>query len=283
MHYWVSWPHPYRKRLPMGLSEQDRIITGYMNQSAKISKTLMGSLTRQWRALTGWRDGDVGPFLDQILPLINAGMSQHAALTDAYLSLMLTDQTGKSHPPTGVPPLTNIRGVPEADVYTRPFKTTRAAIGEGLDLQAAAKLGLERLTDITLSDLQLARRKTSHDILSRSGVAGYRRVISGAENCGMCLVASTQRYHRGDLLPIHPGCDCGVAPISGTSDPGQIIDAERLEGTHAAIAERFGPEAADRGARNIDYRKVVVVQEHGELGPVLTVKGQHFTSASSVA
>jgi hypothetical protein len=80
-------------------------------------------------------------------------------------------------------------------------------------------------------------------------------------------------------MPIHPGCDCGEQPIYGTEDPGQIIDEQLLEATHEAIEERFG--FSDRGAREIDYR-LIQVRDHGELGPLLTVRGQHFDGPSSI-
>jgi hypothetical protein len=82
------------------------------------------------------------------------------------------------------------------------------------------------------------------------------------------------------LLPIHPGCDCGEQPIYGTEDPGQIINEQLLEATHDAIETRFGfSERSGRG--ELDYR-LIEVREHGELGPLLTVRGQHFDGPSSI-
>jgi hypothetical protein len=63
-------------------------------------------------------------------------------------------------------------------------------------------------------------------------------------------------------------------PIYGNMDPGQVIDEQLLDSTHEAIAQRFG--VSDRGARAIDYR-LIQVRDNGELGPVLTVRGQNFT------
>jgi hypothetical protein len=44
---------------------------------------------------------------------------------------------------------------------------------------------------------------------------------------------------------------------------------------HDAIRETFGEMAFD--ARQIDYRKILLVEQHGELGPTLTVARHHFT------
>ena len=262
----------------MGQAEQDRIVRAYMQASSRITDSVVAAVTARWREMGAWRDINAEQFLSRVLPLIAGGMSQTAAVADAYLSLMLTDQLGRDVPPKGVDAKTlrDIRGVPVSEVYTRPVKTTRAAIGEGLTLGQAAKRGLDRLIDLTTTDLQMAARRTAHGVLSSTrGVAGYRRVLTGAENCGLCAVASTQRYHRGDLMPIHPGCDCKIAPIVGSQDPGHIIDEQRLECLHDAVAQRFGDDAVNRGAR--DSRDMIVLETHGELGPVLTVKGHRFT------
>jgi hypothetical protein len=72
----------------------------------------------------------------------------------------------------------------------------------------------------------------------------------------------------------------------GNSDPGQIVNPQMLEQAHRAIRERFG--ASNRGAREIGtkpgsngkallYRDVILVHQHGEIGPVLGIKGQSFT------
>jgi hypothetical protein len=131
------------------------------------------------------------------------------------------------------------------------------------------------------TDLQLAKTHSSRFVLGgKDHVVGYRRVLEGRKSCGLCIVASTQRYHKDDLMPIHGHCDCGVEPIFGDADPGQVVDTSTLEGVHAAIEERFG--VSDRSGRDpVDFRQVLVTHEHGELGPVLAVKGQQFTGAES--
>ena len=96
----------------------------------------------------------------------------------------------------------------------------------------------------------------------------YRRVLTGRENCALCVVASTQRYYRGDLLPIHPGCDCGVQPLPPGLAVNQVIDEDLLEQVHQITADRLG--VSDRGGRTPDYRKLLTVSEHGEYGPTLS-------------
>lgn len=44
-------------------------------------------------------------------------------------------------------------------------------------------------------------------------IVGYERVPDG-NACDLCDLASGQRYTRGDLMPIHDGCGCGVEPLT---------------------------------------------------------------------
>lgn len=171
-------------------------------------------------------------------------------------------------------------GADPEQVYARPFVDMRTALANGSTMSDAISKGAFRAQDLARTEVQLARRGAGLRARGQNkNIVGYLRVLSGAENCALCYVASTQRYRKGDLLPIHPGCDCGEMPIYGTTDVGQVIDQERLDATHESIAERFG--ISDRSARAIDYSKIAV-RQHGELGPVLTVADQNFTGPSDL-
>ena len=171
-------------------------------------------------------------------------------------------------------------GVNGTTVYERPFVEMWTALKAGKSVTESIQAGATRARSLATTEIQLAKRNAG--LVARNSndrIVGYIRTLSGSENCALCYVASTQRYRRGDLLPIHPGCDCGEQPIYGDSDPGQVIDTQLLDATHEAIAQRFG--VSDAGARGIDYR-LIQVRNHGELGPVLTVRGQHFTGPNDI-
>lgn len=171
--------------------------------------------------------------------------------------------------------------------------------------ERAADAGERRAQTIALTDLELATTHTAQDVLSSNqSVVGYRRVLTGAENCGLCVVAATRLYHKRNLMPIHPNCDCVIAPVMSGEDPGRTInnrtigadavpkaftkdgvalfDADQtidlgdlLQDTHDAVTARFGRSFAD--AKGIDYRKVITVRQHGETGPTLTIARHKFT------
>lgn len=237
-----------------------------------------------------------------------------AELTVASLAQQIEALTGETLGSTGVDSSKYVdlrKGVSTKEVYQRPFEQIYYDLSKGVPLDDAIDRGRTRLENIAKTDVQLAKTHASYDFLDEHGsVQGYRRVLTGAENCGLCVVASTQRYHSRELMPIHPACDCAIAPILGNQDPGQtvntamltdesiaiaetktgvkIYDQSRLADlgdlllpAHEAIEDRFGASYAD--ARGIDYRKVILTHEHGELGPVMSVKSHRFTGASALA
>lgn len=235
-----------------------------------------------WNGLDAYRDADIAAMVDAITPVSLGAQQRIVALTDTYLAA-IAEATGFPRPPATVARTVTgdaLRGIPPREVYRRAGATVWSKLAEGRSVTDAASQGLQRLQDMLATDLQLTRTHTTRASFGHDpSVAGYRRTLTGSEDCAMCTLASTQRYHKRDLMPIHPGCDCGVAPIRGSVDPGQVIDPDRLETLHKAAAEQLG--ASDRGGRTPDYRNIIV-RDHGEIGPVLTVRGQRFTGPADI-
>jgi len=262
----------------------NRIVFSYQARTAALRDRLETFITTQWNSLDNYRDDDITQFAETVAPIVTGAQRQLAVTTDSYLAEYETAVTGTQTRPVGVPKTlttdVELRGVDTIDVYQRGGPTVWTALSEGATLTDAITRGLARMVNTAATDIQLAKTHTARHILNeKSNVTGYRRVIEGPASCGLCIVASTQRYHTADLMPIHAGCDCGVAPIYGNHDPGQIIDPDRLDNVHRTISERFGIDA-DKSAGH--YQDLLIVHEHGELGPVLTVRGQHFTSPAQI-
>lgn len=228
------------------------------------------------RFLAGqYRDADLERFVKQVVPVMLASRRQVSALTDSYLSQKLSAALGHKVPPRGPIDTDTLRGVAATEVYARPFVTVRTKLSKDMAFDAAVSAGLARLSDIVLADMQLAKTHTAQRSMSSAGVELYQRTLTGSVNCALCFLASTQVYHVADLMPIHPGCDCGVEPMTSGARGRMKAD---LTATHEAVEDRLG--ASDSGGRAPDYRKQLIVREHGELGPVLTVRGQHFQGRS---
>lgn len=267
----------------MGAVEQDALVQRYIAARRQLGAGL-AELIRRWFAAAGsFRDADAARYVAQMVPAATGAQQAVAALTWAYQAQMLADVTGDPRPPAAVKTAAvtgaALRGVDMATVYRRPYVEIWRRLAKGASMTQAVTAGQRRAQSIAATDLQLVSTRTSQQVLTDPRAPRfYARELTGAENCGLCVLASTQRYNRGDLLPIHPGCDCGIRILPDNAE--RVIDPDLLESAHNAIAERIG--AFDRGGRTPDYRKVILVREHGELGPLLTVKSHEFTSADDL-
>ncbi|MEV4037735.1 hypothetical protein [Streptomyces umbrinus] len=246
--------------------------------------SVLGRTGQSWSDLQSWRDADVRAFQRRTLPVILAGERQVATLTAAYLEQLYKDVDGSARRvKLDLDAVTGafLRGVDPVDVYERPFKEVRAAIGNGVDLDEAVERGANRLETLVKTDLQLARTHTVREVADDMPRFEYTvRELQGEYDCALCMIASTQRYHKRNLAPIHPGCDCLVKTVTADYDPGQVIDGERLERIHDLVEEALGK--ADRGGRAVDYRKIIIANEHGEIGPVLGYRGQRFSGPDDI-
>lgn len=269
-----------------------RLDAAYAAQ-AKAIRARVERFTAARFAAGEYRDADLTRFVSQVSSVVLAGRQQTAALTDSYLTQVLKSSGVKvpAHKPVDTVAL---RGVAVAEVYARPYVTVRTKLSEGMAFDSAVRAGESRLTDLVATDMQLAKTYTAQNVFSRTGgVRGYARVVSGGKTCALCYIASTQKYHKEDLMPIHPGCSCGVEPITADNPWDQGTADKTLEDTHAAVFDRLG--TADPGARDAglgkttssgksvsDYTDIVITRNHGEIGPVLGIRGQHFTSESGL-
>ena len=224
-----------------------------------------------WDSMPNYRASAVEEMIDALVPRVTAGQLRIADLTRAYLARCAHELGWKLVvPPLDETDVLGARGVDPRAVYRRPAVDVYTALSDGKPVAQAVSEGRLRLTQLIGGDAQLAKVRASRQVLRAYQYAGayYRRVLTGRENCGLCVVASTQRYYKDDLLPIHPGCDCDVQPLPTGAAGQQVIDEDRLEQVHKIAAERIG--VADRGGRAPDYRQLVRVEAHGEYGPTLT-------------
>jgi hypothetical protein len=261
-----------------------QLTDGYLAITSRLVNNAGNIAANSFRRLGSWRDDDVQRYIDGLMPLLDGIKRQSSTLTTAYYKAIAEGRDEDfTVPPIPASDLTTAalrRGVGAEVVYLRPFVEVWTAVSKGAQLRDAIEAGAIRARSLASTEVQLAKRNVG--LLSRranDNIVGFIRTLTGAENCALCFVASTQRYTRGELMPIHPGCDCGELPLYGNQDPGQVIDEERLTAVHEAVEARFG--FSDPSGRKIDYR-AITIHEHGELGPILTVKGQHFTGPNDL-
>lgn len=288
------------------------VITNYAAMVAGVRQRVLAYLQHYWRQLPDYSPDRVQQMLTAVVPVVQSGQRQVQTLTDAYLAQVYFAVTGEQPPRSaygklsaaqliamglvagaltggedsgsrhGAIPYGQMRsGTTPQEVYRRPFVQFWTAIKNGHDFTDAMEQGENRLTTLAATDLQLAKTHTLKNVsVELSKVVGYRRVLEGPHSCALCILASTQRYHRGDLMPIHPNCDCMVAPIFGDLDPGRTLNEQMVPDVHAAIRKDLGEDVANAAGKG--YQGILITHEHGELGPVLSVRGQHFDGPSEV-
>ena len=253
------------------LDSLNSLTEAYDSQVHKIRQQITAFGQAYWDSLPHYRASAVEDMIQAITPRVTAGQLRIADLTRAYLAQCARELGWKVVlPPIDQDEIRGARGVDPRVVYRRPAVDVYTALAAGKPLPQAAAKGRLRLTQLIGGDMQLAKVHASRQSMRGYPEEGqfYRRVLTGRENCALCVVASTQRYYRGDLLPIHPGCDCGVQPLPPGMAVNQVIDEDLLEQVHQITADRLG--VSDRGGRTPDYRKLLTVSEHGEYGPTLS-------------
>lgn len=174
-------------------------------------------------------------------------------------------------------------GVDLVKVYERPAKLFRRLRAQGVSPEDAFARAMQLASAITDTNMTLAQRAAYTGALERlestAGITGYRRVLhpelSRTGSCALCVVASDNIYKVAQLMPLHNLCKCTVLPIIGALDPGNSLN-------NLTLADLY--DAAGGSTFGADLKSVkVVVEQHGEYGPVLRIKGQKFTSLDDLA
>ena len=271
-----------------------RLDTAYRAQTRQIRERVERFAIQSWNGLGSWRDQDYERFVNRVVPRIESAQQQISNLTDSYIRQYAVNEFGTVRAGVAAVATTEaLRGVPAVEVYRRPFVDAYTALAGGQSMTAALAAGRERLSDLVGTGMQLSRTHSAREALGRTRFLGFQRVPRGAQSCALCLIASTQRYHVGDLLPIHPGCMCLCKPLHGAIDQ-QVINPELLDRVHDEVAAHLGQ--SELAARNLglgkedaqgrplsDYTDLLITRHHGEIGNVLTWRSHSFTSEQHIA
>ena len=156
-------------------------------------------------------------------------------------------------------------------VYSRPASAYQIAFSLTGDADEALGAALERSSRLITADLVVARRDGEHQQMVAAGVKRYRRIVHPERSetgvCGLCLAASDRVYKVAELMPIHDRCKCTTAEITDDYDPGEANQVD-LDAIYAAA----GGTTDGRALKEVRFQ----VNQHGELGPVLTRHGDRF-------
>lgn len=235
-------------------------LTAVYQQELKRTRQAVANQVRlHWNNLPDYRDDKVEPFVNAVVPIVEAGQRRAISMTDAYVSHML-----------GVKPLgldlsqltgSAVRnGVSPFEVYARPFTSVWTSIAT-IGFSAAVLKGMNRLTSTAEMDVALSARDASRAYAGQSDrIMGWTRVADPM-CCDFCQMIDGAKVASEDASPLHNNCSCTLEPIETGSDvnPSDFVSFEP------------GSVFDD-----------VEIQEHGELGPVITNKHDNFTGPNDL-
>jgi len=262
------------QRLLMLLEAQAR---GYTAAAA----FLLRQLTALWSNFDGWYDGDlVAAQAARSATLVESAQTSVRTQTLSYMKFVYQQFDDLQFPTEAELDAANDelleRAISPLEEWNRPAEQYRYARSLGAEEEEAIQIALKRVDELGDLDMQLAMRKEANRIFTATPkITGYRRVLhpelaDSKQSCGLCIAASTRIYKKKKLLPIHDHCHCGVMPVVGDEDPGNVFNEEDL----AALYELAGGNTGQALSR-VRYR----IDEHGELGPYLVEQGAKNRSA----
>jgi hypothetical protein len=281
----------------------------------------MRNLTRQaenialadTRNFTRWDDPAArARWASSLAKGIQAVQRQAAAVTNAYLQRTATLSLGKQPPVVPIVSITALRaGVELADVYQRVgaafrFNTWR---GEGFLARAAMRAdeaitqllapieavlfegvterrpvsgldaALDRAASLARTDVTMAMRAQAHQYMTKVKPTplGWRRMIhpelSAGGTCGLCLAVADRVYQKSDLMPLHDRCHCLPVPVFEGDNHVDTITRDDLQRVYKEAGGTAGA---------LLKRTRYQVNEHGEIGPVLTKRKDKFRNKRDV-
>lgn len=257
-------------------------IDAFARRRAEIESRVERAVAADLARFDGWYSPRlVDDIVAQVVAKVSAGQMTIASVTDAYLARVTSYVIGRTMVGTLVPVVMgrSLRtGVSHEEVYARVAAEYRWQRSQGADDSRALSLATVRAQEMASADLGLAHTHQVRNFNQARGIDRYRRVIrpeaSESGTCGLCAAASDRIYYKADLLPVHHRCKCAVITVTANTDPGSQLNADTISDLYTA--------AGDASAKRLE-RARVTVEEHGELGPQLRVKGQNFRDADTAA
>jgi hypothetical protein len=259
------------------------LIRAFAASQNRLTRQAIRAATARVKAMSEddfYDDAAIDKFTADMVKLVEAPQRQAAALTNAFQARVLKELTGRPVAPVKQVDVTRLRGIDHRDVYRRVTDEYRYQRSLGKSMTEARRLAQLRTEELADMDVTLAVRQQEHEFVkAKKQVLYYRRVIhpelsKDGTSCGLCIVASHRVYQKADLKPIHFRCNCVTLPVTDRSmDIGDLINDEDLQ----AIYKAAGGNTAKKLA-NTRFS----VHEHGELGPVLTYRGDRWRGPADV-
>jgi hypothetical protein len=257
-------------------------VEAHARRRRSIAETLVRALLGLWGGFTQYSDREL--VLGQaagsaVLVQQSSELIRREARAYASEAVRAVDARPEDRLPI-VEPTYQRSGATEMEVYQRPANEALYAAKtleeDPLVIEYRVKQRLRHLAEM---DMILAERDEVATVFKASArVVAQRRVIhpelaQDGMSCGLCVVASANRYGPGELMPIHDGCNCTALPITAGNDPGLRLNRDDLDRLY---------DAAGGTAAELLRNTRVGLDEHGELGPILRREGSHWRDLADV-
>lgn len=270
------------------LASLTALVTAQAARRERFTTQAVATATNAVKGFKGWYDStQITAWAAKVASQIEALQRAQAQSTDVYLARAISEMSGQRARPVGRVNVSDLRtGVTHAGAYARSadayrwqqhqidaFATVLTSTDPGqfdgldpVELVDPVDAAVQRAGAVADMDIQLAdSHQTKASLSASKQITGWRRVIhpelARTGTCGLCIAASNRIYHVSDLRPIHPACHCTTLPIMGSADPGNSLNNLDLQTLYAHSGSTSG-----KALRQTRYS----VDEHGELGPVLT-------------
>lgn len=234
------------------------LTAAYQGQLKATRNAVGDAVAHQWRSLQTYNEADVPRFVGKVAPIIEAGQARAVALTSAYVARK-TGSPIAGLSLSSLPPIRN--GVLPDVVYRRPFVGVWSALGDDDydgDYEAATNVGLEIAKSSSLMDVALTVMAAYVGFAALgSGIKAWRRVADPG-CCDYCQSIDGSYTGPDEPQPLHNRCGCTADPVTNEV---------------SSDAKFLSP-----GATHEDTQ----IQDHGELGPVITARGDHFAGPSEI-
>lgn len=188
------------------------------DQLAALRSTTAAQLARRWLALPDYSADMEDRWVELAAPVVAAGQGRAVSIQVAVLERRLGRRLTFDR--------LAVLAAARIDL-TQPFVALANALSTGADFDAAVESGRARAEGVGESAVQWASR-SANSAATDQRIVGWTRTV-GAGSCEWCQVVATQRYRTAESASFgHLRCSCGVDPIIGDRDPGQVLNEERL-------------------------------------------------------
>lgn len=186
---------------------------------ARLAGVTGSALTTAWFRMPSHRASDQAAWVRAATPVVQAGQRNAIAQQSKYLAVRLGED----------PDVDVDAALRTAQIdLVEPFLAFGREIKAGAALRNALVSGGLRAQEIGESAVFWAAR-AANTTIDDARIVGWTRTLT-ANACAWCTQVAGQTYKTAESASFgHVGCDCGVDPIIGDSNPGRLINDELTE------------------------------------------------------